>query len=139
MARRSSPTLDGIGTMVLLLPISCILLGGVIAYFLPKRLEGEGMSPRRGAMYAGLVLLALAAVVANSAQTMYDLGLTFEAINVVAGLALLAGSAALVRVWRILYPGRARWFLLLPGGVLMLKPLLTTFTLAMWSLNGFAP
>lgn len=132
-------TLDGTGAMLLLLPFACILLGGLIGYFLPRRQEGEEMASRRGAVYFGLGLLAFAAVVANSPQTLYEIGLTFGAIDVVAGLALFAGSTALVGVWCTLYPRRSRWLLLVPGGILLLQPLLTTLTLAIWGLNGFAP
>lgn len=124
---------------MLLLPFACILLGVLVGCVLPRRQAGAGVSSPRRAVYIGLGLLALAAVVANSGQTLYELGLTFGAIDMAAGLALFAGSAFLVALWRTLYPRRTRWLLLLPGGVLWFQPLLTTFTLAVWSLNGFAP
>jgi hypothetical protein len=132
-------TLDGIGAMLLLLPLLCVVFGGFIGYLFSRRSEREQLRSPRAAVYFGLGLLALTALVANSRQTLYELGLSVGAIDLVAGAAIAAGTAAMVGLWRRLYPARGRWLLLIPAVVLLLEPLLTTLTLAAWTLNGFAP
>ena len=124
--------------MRLLLPFLCIVLGGLIGYFLLGRSGRDRMLGRRAALWIACSLL-LTVLLANSGQTLYELGFPFGAIDIVEGLALFAGFAILAGAWRALHPVGSRWFLLLPAAVLSAQPLLTTFTLAVWSLNGFAP
>jgi len=125
--------------MLLLLPFLCLVLGGLMGYVLFRRPEQDALRSHSARVYFGLGLVAFTALAANSRQTLYELGLSFGAIDIVAGIAIFAGTAALVGVWRTLYPARGRWLLIVPAVVLLLQPLLTTFTLAAWSLNGFAP
>jgi hypothetical protein len=125
--------------MLLLLPIVCTVLGGLVGYLLAPRLVRQGVLLGDRNLFLVYAFLVVAAVVANSEQSMYELGLSLALAGLVASAVMFVAFGTLVGAWRILYPARTRWFLLVPAAFLVVQPLLIMLMLGAWRVNGFAP
>lgn len=124
--------------MPFLLPIYVLLIGVVIGHLVGRHFKAKVRLSIRSMLFGGL-LLVVAALVANSAQRLYDLGLSIQSAFVAESLGIFVFSFTLAMAWSLLHPARTRWLLLLAAPIGLVQPILIAWMLVSWRLNGFAP
>jgi hypothetical protein len=131
-----------LGPLKILLPLALPLLAlvaGLLAGFALFRRHRSSLLPWSPLPIAFALVLVAAAVVSNSHQKLYDLGLSFPNIDILQIIIYGFVGLSVACLWSA---SRRLWF---RGAVVVLvlasflQPLLWTFAFAAWTIRGFAP
>lgn len=123
---------------LLALPWLAAVAGLLAGRALLKRFR-PSLSPLSPVPIAFAVVLGAAAVVSNSHQTLYDLGLSFPNINILQIIIYGFVGFSVACLW---WASQTLWF---RGAVVVLvlasflQPLLWITAIATWTIGGFAP
>jgi hypothetical protein len=85
------------------------------------------------------VVAVIAAVVPNSGQGMYELGMSFRLIDLLEGGSYFLFVFALTGAWVLMPHQWSRWLLLALVPIALFEPLKWTWAFFLWSVWGFAP
>jgi len=131
-----------IGPLKILVPLAVPLLAagvGFIAGMAVFRNLRKSLLPQSPVSIGFAILLLVAAVVSNSHQKLYDLGLSFPNIDILQIVVYAIVGLSISCLW---WASGRLWF---RGAIMVLaltsliQPLLWSFALATWTTGGFSP
>jgi hypothetical protein len=122
----------------LALPVAAAAAGTLASVFSLAK-YGEISVRRRPVLVALILLSVVAAWIPNAAQQLYDLGMSFPAIEVLQTASYFIFAFAVFGGWHLLEWSWWRWLLILLVPVSFAQPLLWTWAYLSWSIWGFAP
>ena len=120
------------------LPLAAAAAGGMASYFTLARYRPTGV--RRGQILLVLVGLSVAAAwIPNAGQQLYDVGMSFPAIETLQAASYFSFAFTMFGAWQFLGRSWWRWLLILLAFVSFAQPLLWTLAYIRWTVWGFAP
>ena len=125
--------------MPLTLPLLALAIGGILGSL---AFSGDPWStPKRRKRHLPVLfgVSAVAAIVPNAGQWLYDAGLSTLHFEILEQVSYLTFAFAAVGAWVLLSPSRTRWLLLALVPVLLAQPVLWTYAFVAWATGGFAP
>ena len=125
--------------MPIILPLLVAAIGGVAGFFAFSSYLRSVRQGRAFVLFVLIVLALAAAVIPNAGQQLYNLGMSFPAIDVLDGVSYFIFAFTTVGAWMFLAPSRKRWFLMALIPISFAQPMLWTIVIIGWSVRGFAP
>jgi len=120
-------------------PTGLALLGALTSYFAVVKRSHSEVIPRTTAVRAVGVTAIAAALVPNAGQQLYDLGMTFPAIELIQTASYFVFGSAIIAGWHILHTSWKRWLFAPLVPVSFAQPALWTLVYIGWNIHGFAP
>ena len=131
-----------VGPLKILLPLALPLFAAAVGFLAGLALLRSfrpSLLPLSPAPIVFAIILVVAAIVSNSHQKLYDLGLSFPTIDILQIIIYGSVGLSISFLWRA---SRRLWF---RGAIVTLvlfslvQPLLWTFAFATWTIGGLAP
>jgi hypothetical protein len=121
----------------LFVPILALVLAVPASVVLFRRFRRDGL-PRSYALCATVLIAAIASMLPNSGQRLYDLGGSLFT-NTVTNASYFLFFFTLTGAWVLIGCNWNRWLLLVLVPIALFEPLKWTLALFIWSVRGFAP
>ena len=126
--------------MSILLVVLAALIGSVAGFVAVNRFRWLRRQKKRGLIAALVLGTVLATVGTNASQTLLDLGLEFETVDLIEAVSYFLFGFSATAAWVLLKAAgtrwlQPRWFLIALVPVALFEPMRWAFALIAWSIR----